>query len=134
MPDGVVSPRPWRRLPAALAPALRGRLSAVVDALAGEVAGSVYTGIDDPKTVQDIRRGVTVAVERFVDLVGTTEAALTPAVRETLEPHSGHVVGNRKGTSFPVRLVNTTSTTAGMTSPAFSMVTVSPTRMSFWRM
>ena len=34
----------------------------------------------------------------------------------------------------PSRLVSTTSTTAGMTSPAFSIVTVSPMRMSFWRM
>jgi len=51
-----------------------------------------------------------------------------------MEPHSGQVVGKRKLVSLPVRLANTTSTTAGMTSPAFSIFTTSPTRMSFWRM
>ena len=50
-----------------------------------------------------------------------------------LEPHSGQCFGKLKTVSFPVRLFNTTPTTAGITSPAFSMMTVSPTRMSFRR-
>lgn len=73
---------PWRRLPAALVPALRGRMAAIVDAVAGEITGSIYA-VDDAKVAQDVRRGVTVALDRFVDLVGTDEPALPDDVRET---------------------------------------------------
>ncbi len=83
MSDGAVSPTPWHRLPAALAPALRRRQVAVIDAVAGRIAGSVYAGIDDPKTARDIHDGVAAAVGRFVDLVGTTQPALPAGVRET---------------------------------------------------
>lgn len=83
MSDPVVSPTPWNRLPAALVPALRRRMAAIVDAVAGEITGSIYAGIDDAKVAQDIRRGVAAALERFVDLVGTDEPALPAGVRET---------------------------------------------------
>src|SRR5512133_925617 len=79
----VASPTPWRRPPPALVPVLRGRMTAIVDAVAGEITGSIYAGIDDPKTAQDIRRGVVAALERFADLVGTHEPALPAGVRET---------------------------------------------------
>lgn len=83
MGDQVVSATPWQRLPAALAPALRGRMTAMVDAVAGELTGSIYAGIDDAKVAQDVRRGVKVALERFVDLVGTDAPALPDDVRDT---------------------------------------------------
>lgn len=83
MPDPVVSRTPWQRLPAALAPALRDRMAAIVDAVAGEITGTIYAGIDDAKIAQDVHRGVTVALDRFVDLVGTDEPALPDGVRET---------------------------------------------------
>lgn len=79
----LVSPTPWQRLPAALAPALRGRMAAIVDAVADEIAGSIYAGIEDAKIAADIRRGVGAALERFVDLVATAEPALPAGVRET---------------------------------------------------
>lgn len=83
MTDGGASPHPWHRLPPSLAPALRERAPAIIDAIVAEVAGTAYAGIDDAKTLQDIRRGVTVAVERCIDLVATTEPALAAGVRET---------------------------------------------------
>ena len=79
----LVSPTPWQRLPAALAPALRGRMAAIVDAVADEIAGSIYAGIEDAKIAADIRRWVGAALERFVDLVATAEPALPAGVRET---------------------------------------------------
>jgi DNA-binding PucR family transcriptional regulator len=79
----VVSSTPWQRLPAALAPALRGRMAAIVDAVAGEITESIYAGIGDAKIAADVRRGVGAALERFVDLVGTDEPALPAGVRET---------------------------------------------------
>ncbi len=83
MADRGVSPTPWQRLPAALVPALRGRLAGIVDAVAREITESIYAGIDGTKIAQDVRRGVDVALERFVDLVGTDEPALPAGVRET---------------------------------------------------
>src|SRR5665647_3985366 len=83
MGDRVLSPTPWQRLPAALVLALRGRMAAIVDAVAGEITESIYAGIDDAKIAQDIRRGVGAALERFVDLVGTNEPGLPAGVRET---------------------------------------------------
>jgi len=53
--------------------------------------------------------------------------------RETFEPHSGQVFWKRKFFLDTAALFQTTFTTAGITSPAFSMTTVSPMRMSFFR-
>ena len=78
-----MSPTPWQRLPAALALALRGRMAAIVDAVADEITESIYAGVDDAKFTQDIRRGVVAAMERFVDLIGTNEPALPAGIRET---------------------------------------------------
>jgi hypothetical protein len=83
MTDRPVSTTPWQRLPAPLVPALRGRMAALVDAVAGEITGSVYADVKDAKVTHDVRRGVGAALERFADLVGTDEAALPAGVRET---------------------------------------------------
>lgn len=82
MGDRAVSPTPWQRLPAALVPALRGRMPAIVEAVSGEIASSINAG-GDAKVAQDVHRGVAEALERFVELVGTQDPALPAGVRET---------------------------------------------------
>ncbi|MDG4771469.1 helix-turn-helix domain-containing protein [Solwaraspora sp. WMMD792] len=79
-----VTVTPWQRLPAELAPAMRPRLAAVVDTVAAAVTELTpeFVGIDDPKFRADVRTAVDVALQRFLDLVGTTEPALPPRVRE----------------------------------------------------
>lgn len=74
---------PWQRLPAPLVPALRGRMAALVDAVASEITGSIYADVEDAKVAHDVRRGVEAALERFAELVGTDEPALPAGVRET---------------------------------------------------
>lgn len=83
MGERLVSPTPWQRLPAATAPALRARLDTVADAVARQATETIAAGSDDAKLAHDIRRGVDVALERFIALVGTDEPALRPGVRET---------------------------------------------------
>ena len=60
----------------------------------------------------------------------TQRTATCAASFTTALPHSGHFIGIRNFFSDPVRKSFRTSTTAGMTSPAFSTITVSPMRMS----
>jgi len=74
---------PWHRLPSALASALRARMPAIEATVAGEILGSAYAGVDDPRVARDIRRGVGAALERFVDLIATDQPALPAGVRET---------------------------------------------------
>lgn len=74
---------PWRRLPAAVGPALRARMPAVVDVVARQATEAIAAGSHDAKLARDVHRGVAVALERFADLVGTDEPALPPGVRET---------------------------------------------------
>ncbi|MEJ2577860.1 MAG: helix-turn-helix domain-containing protein [Kineosporiaceae bacterium] len=116
---------PWRRLPPELAAAIRPELDEVVRAVVGAVAGTgagtptgVGTGAGPPtgvgtgarndpengpgrdlgrdKLAQDIRTGVRVALEGFLDLLGTDGEALSPRVREVFvglgaaEARSGH--------------------------------------------
>jgi len=75
---------PWQRLPEDLSTAMRPRLPAAVQAIAGAVteatAGLVKTGT--AKFERDARAAVEVALERFVDLAGTDEPALPPRFRE----------------------------------------------------
>ncbi len=75
---------PWRRLPADLAPAMRPALEANVRAVADAVkaATPALAQLSGPKVERDVRTAVQVALERFLDLAGTAEAALTPHVRE----------------------------------------------------
>jgi hypothetical protein len=77
--------RPWSLLPVDLADALRPRLVLTVELVVEKVSGSVpgFADIDDPKFERDMRGAVSAAVERFLDLIGTDQAALPPSVRET---------------------------------------------------
>jgi hypothetical protein len=81
--DPAVSPTPWRSLPAELVPVLRARLETIVATVADQITGSVFGEVDDDKVARDVHRGVRVAMERFVELVGTDEPALPARVRET---------------------------------------------------
>jgi PucR C-terminal helix-turn-helix domain len=82
--NAVPSPTPWQRLPADLSAAMRPRLSTSVQAVAVAVTRAVpaFARIEDPKFERDVRTAVRVALERFLDLVGTPEPALPPQVRD----------------------------------------------------
>ncbi|MFY1637933.1 helix-turn-helix domain-containing protein [Solwaraspora sp. WMMB335] len=85
MPVPPLISTPWRRLPAELAPAMRSRLPAVVRAVATTVTRTTpafAAAEHDAKLQRDVRTAVEVALERFLDLVGTDEPALPPPVRE----------------------------------------------------
>jgi hypothetical protein len=75
---------PWQRLPADLSTAMRPRLPATVQAIADAVteATPAFATIEDSKFERDVRTAVRVALERFLDLVGTDEPALPPRFRD----------------------------------------------------
>ena len=75
---------PWQRLPADLSVAMRPRLEATVRDVADAViaATPAFANIEDPKFARDVRTAVKVALERFLDLVGTDEPALPPSSRD----------------------------------------------------
>ncbi|MER7166275.1 helix-turn-helix domain-containing protein [Micromonospora sp. NPDC000207] len=79
----IPSVTPWRRLPVDLATAMRPQLGTTVGAVAGAVteATPAFAGISDAKFDRDVHTAVEVALERFVDLVGTDEPALPPRFR-----------------------------------------------------
>ncbi|MFY1576878.1 PucR family transcriptional regulator [Verrucosispora sp. WMMD703] len=79
-----VSATPWRHLPADLAAAMRPHLPATVAAVAVAVteATPAFAGIADDKFARDVRTAVQVALDRFLDLIGTGEPALPPRFRE----------------------------------------------------
>ncbi|WBB51026.1 helix-turn-helix domain-containing protein [Verrucosispora sp. WMMA2044] len=79
-----VSATPWRHLPADLAAAMRPQLPDTVAAVAGAVteATPAFAGIADDKFTRDVHTAVQVALDRFLDLVGTGEPALPPRFRE----------------------------------------------------
>lgn len=81
---GAVTSTPWQRLPAELAPAMRPRLPAVIRAVATAVteATPAFTGVAEQKFRSDAWTAVEVALHHFLDLVGTTDPALPPRVRE----------------------------------------------------
>lgn len=83
MADSAVSATPWSRLPAELVTALRPRLATIAHAVADEVTGTLFAGVTNNKVAADVDRGVRVALERFLDLVGTSQSALPDPVRET---------------------------------------------------
>ncbi|MEU4564556.1 helix-turn-helix domain-containing protein [Actinoplanes sp. NPDC023936] len=72
---------PWQRLPADLPPAMRSRLPATVEAIATGAA-TAFTGEGGAKFERDVRTAVQVALDRFLDLAGTAEPALSPRIRE----------------------------------------------------
>jgi hypothetical protein len=75
---------PWQRLSADLPGAMRPRLEATVREVADAVGAATpaFAGIDNPKFARDVRTAVKVALERFLDLVGTDEPALPPSSRD----------------------------------------------------
>lgn len=81
-------PAPWRHLPPELPAAMRPRLAAGVEAVAEAVTSSTpafaggTAGTGEAKLTRDVRTAVRVALERFLDLVGTGEPALPPPFRE----------------------------------------------------
>src|SRR5690242_1638391 len=84
MSPRAVPVHPWARLPRALASALGSRLEPTVDAVARNVSELVpaFAAIDNPKFERDVQEAVRVAVERFLQLVGTDEPALPDPARE----------------------------------------------------
>ncbi|MEV6693525.1 helix-turn-helix domain-containing protein [Micromonospora sp. NPDC051196] len=79
-----LSATPWQRLPADLATAMRPHLPATVPAVAVAVteATPAFAAIADDKFTRDVHTAVQVALDRFLDLVGTDEPALPPRFRE----------------------------------------------------
>ncbi|WP_246001508.1 PucR family transcriptional regulator [Allorhizocola rhizosphaerae] len=79
-----VSPTPWESIPADLSAAMRPRLQATVRAVADAVteATPAFATIEGSKVQRDLRTAVEVALERFLDLVGTGEPALPLRFRE----------------------------------------------------
>ena len=75
---------PWQRLPADLPVAARPRLPDTVRTIADAVGEAVRDAatVDNAKFERDVRTAVQVALERFLDLAGTDEPALPPAIRE----------------------------------------------------
>lgn len=75
---------PWSVLPPDLVAVAGPRLDGMVDAVAASVTASVpaFAGVDDPKLARDVRGGVRAAFERFLELAGTQDPPLTPALRE----------------------------------------------------
>lgn len=78
------SPVPWQRLPTGLAPALRPRLPETVRAIADAIASAVpvFAAPGDAKVSRDVRAAVQAALDRFLELIGTGDAALPPHIRE----------------------------------------------------
>ncbi|MBB2940906.1 hypothetical protein FB565_000610 [Actinoplanes lutulentus] len=64
-----------------LAPAMRPRLPATVQAIA-DTAATALQGDGGAKFERDVRTAVQVALDRFLDLAGTAEPALPPGIRE----------------------------------------------------
>lgn len=62
---------------------LQHRLELIARVVADEIADSLFPETSSAKVTRDINRGVGVALERFLELVGTTEPALPNHVRET---------------------------------------------------
>ena len=75
---------PWRHLSTDLSAAMRPQLAATVREVADALteASPVFAESDNSKFERDLRTAVTVALERFLELVGTDEPALPPRSRE----------------------------------------------------
>jgi hypothetical protein len=76
---------PWRRLPPDVASALRPVLGRAAREVSAEVTASVPAFAEiggSAKFSRDLDAAVRAGLERFVDLIATSQEALTPAVRE----------------------------------------------------
>lgn len=75
---------PWRLLDPGIAAAITTRFDEIADEIADGVTRSVpeFADSDSAKNRRDIDEAVTVALRRFVQLIGTDEAALSPEASE----------------------------------------------------
>jgi len=75
---------PWQRLSPDLSAAMRPQLAATVREVAQALTAATpaFTETENSKLKRDLRTAVTVALERFLELVGTNEPALPPRSRE----------------------------------------------------
>lgn len=75
---------PWLSLPADLGGTLRPYLPAIVAEIMAAVPGDVplYASLLDGPFGRGVRRGVLIALNRFLDLPGTAQPALPPAERQ----------------------------------------------------
>jgi hypothetical protein len=79
-----VTHTPWQRIPPGVAAVMRPGLPATVESITHAITAEtpIFAAIEDAKFKQDVRAAVQVALERFLDLIGTPEAALPPRFRE----------------------------------------------------
>jgi hypothetical protein len=82
-----VTGRPWSRLSPALALVLRPAVPSTVDAMVGEITASEpeYRGGESRPFGVALRRGVEIALGRWLDLFGTDEPALAGSARRVYE-------------------------------------------------
>jgi hypothetical protein len=73
---------PWDRLPTGLAAALRPRLPGAVRAISAAVGATTPAFAESATFDRDVRTPVHMALERFAELAGTTQPALTPRLHE----------------------------------------------------
>jgi hypothetical protein len=75
---------PWRKLSPDLSAAMRPQLPAIVREVAQALTEAMpaFAEGENTKFARDLRTAVTVALERFLELVGTGEPALPPSSRE----------------------------------------------------
>jgi len=80
----LTDPTPWSKVDPSAAAALVERIDEVVDELALGVTASipVLAATENAKLGRDVREAVRVAIGRFASLLGTSDPALTPEVRE----------------------------------------------------
>lgn len=99
MATDAQDPRPWSRLPAEAADWLRPaaeRIGAlVIAAIPHEV--EAFANEDDGRLREDIRTGVLVTLERFLQLVGTEEPALSEATAAVYARLGSEEAGERRG-------------------------------------
>ena len=86
-----------------------------------------------PFSAQALQLPTTTSGSRLVSQAGFTQrTATSPSARFVSPPQTGHFAGISNFRSAPVRFSTMTESTAGMTSPALTIQTWSPMRMS-WR-
>jgi hypothetical protein len=102
---------PWQRLPSDLSAAMRPRLPATVQAIAHAVTESTpaFATTEDAKFKRDIRTAVQVALERFLDLVGTDEPALPPRFRDVFVALGAAEAREDRGTEVLLAALRTAS-------------------------
>jgi hypothetical protein len=85
VPEYPAAAAPWRRLPPDVASALRPALGQAAREVSAEVTASVpaFAAIGgSARFSRDLDAAVRAGLDRFADLIATSQQALTPAVRE----------------------------------------------------